>query len=143
MSHAITLARRGAANDEIPVGAVIANANGKVIAAAHNLTKAGHNALFHAELLVIMDACKRLGAMRLSEFDLFVTLEPCAMCAAAISHARLKRVYFANYDPKGGAVDHGAKWFDQKTCLHRPEIIGGFMELEAKDLLPDFFKSLR
>jgi len=126
----------------VPVGAVIVRA-GEVIATAHNLTETEPDPTAHAEMLVIRAAAAKLGDARLTDCDLYVTLEPCAMCAAAISHARVRRLIFGAYDPKGGAVEHGPKWFAQPTCLYRPEVLGGVGELEAAQLLKDFFMERR
>jgi len=110
---------------------------------AHNLTEAAHDPTAHAEILVIRDACRQINAPRLPDYDLYVTLEPCAMCAAAIAGARLRRVYFGAYDPKGGGVDHGPRIFDQATIHHKPEIYGGIDEAACANLLQDFFKERR
>jgi tRNA(adenine34) deaminase len=110
-----------------------------VIAAAHNRPRALHDPTAHAEMLVIRAAAAALGQERLDDCDLWVTLEPCPMCAGAIAHARLARVYYAAPDPKGGAVEHGARLFEQPTCLHRPEVYAGLGEAESAELLRDFF----
>ncbi len=143
MRQAIQLASQAAKFNEVPVGAVIVNAHGKLLAETHNLMRHGQDATMHAELLAIRAATSQTGSARLVDCDLYVTLEPCAMCAAAISHARLRRLYFAAYDVKGGAVDHGIRWFEQDTCFHRPEIIGGLLETEASQQLNHFFAKLR
>ncbi len=143
MQQAMAQARAAAKAGEVPVGAVLVDATGTVIATAHNLTETQHDPTAHAELLVIRAAAQLRGDTRLADCDLYVTLEPCAMCAAAISHARMRRLYFGAYDAKGGAVEHGPKWFQQPTCLHRPEIYGGMMEQETGLLLKGFFKTLR
>jgi len=142
MAIAMEEARCAVKAGEVPVGAVIVCA-GEVIAHAHNLTETQYDPTAHAEMLVIRAAAAKLGDMRLTDCDLYVTLEPCAMCAAAISHARVRRLVFGAYDPKGGAVEHGPKWFSQPTCLHRPEVLGGVSELEAGQLLKDFFMERR
>ena len=142
MEMALGEARIAAQAGEVPVGAVIVRA-GEVIATTHNLVEAQHDPTAHAEVLAIRAAGEKLGSPRLVDCDLYVTLEPCAMCAAAISHARLRRVVFGAYDPKGGAVEHGPKWFEQPTCLHRPEVLGGVNEDEAGQLLKDFFMERR
>lgn len=140
---AFAAAEAAGAAGEVPVGAVIANAEGAVLAVAGNRTEALCDPTAHAEILVIREACRQLGRPRLPECDLYVTLEPCALCAAAISFARLRRVYFAAYDPKGGAIDHGPRFFTQPTCLHRPEIYGGIEETRAAALLRQFFAERR
>jgi len=142
MQLAFGLAREAATKGEVPVGAVIVR-NGEVIASAHNLTETQKDPSAHAELLAIREACEKLGSPRLNDCDLYVTLEPCTMCAGAISHARLRRVYFGAYDAKGGGVEHGAKFFHQPTCHHAPEVIGGVMESECGELLKAFFQERR
>lgn len=143
MQRALEEARAAAARGEVPVGAVIVDAYGRVIAAAGNHTKADNDPSAHAELLAIREACAARGEPRLPDCDLYVTLEPCAMCAAAISFARIRRLYFGAYDPKGGGVEHGARVFAQATCHHAPEVYGGLMEREAATLLRDFFADRR
>ena len=144
MAEALLEARAAAARGEIPVGAVIVDsATGQIIARGGNLTEAAHDPTAHAEMAVIQQACKIKATPRLPECDLYVTLEPCPMCAAAISFARLRRVYFGAYDPKGGGVDHGPKIFQQPTCHHRPEVYGGIHEQECAVLLKDFFRDRR
>jgi tRNA(adenine34) deaminase len=128
---------------EVPIGAVVASAAGEVLARAGNRTLALRDPTAHAELLAIRAACALLGSERLSGCDLYVTLEPCAMCAAAISFARIRRLYFGAADPKGGAVEHGPRFFAQPTCHHAPEIIGGLRETEATSLLKQFFAKRR
>jgi tRNA(Arg) A34 adenosine deaminase TadA len=128
---------------EVPVGAVIVGAEGEVLARAGNRTLALRDPTAHAELLAIRAACDKLGSERLNDCDLYVTLEPCAMCAAAISFARIRRLYFGAADPKGGAVEHGPRFFAQPTCHHAPEVIGGLGETKAKDLLKTFFADKR
>ena len=142
MAIAIEWAEKAASAGEVPVGAVIMHA-GEVIAAAHNLVETNHDPTAHAEVLAIRAAAAKLGEVRLAECDLYVTLEPCAMCAAAISHARIRRLYFGAYDPKGGGVEHGPQWFQQQTCLHRPEVFGGMSETESAVLLKKFFQERR
>lgn len=142
MAIALDQARCAAAQGEVPVGAVVVRGD-EVIAVKHNLTETQNDPTAHAEILAIRAAAAELGEARLSECDLYVTLEPCAMCAAAISLARLRRVYFGAYDVKGGAVEHGPKWFSQPTCLHKPEVFGGIMEGEAATMLKEFFQSRR
>lgn len=144
MGRALELAREAAAGGEVPVGAVIVDAaTGRVIAEARNRTEADNDPSAHAELLAIREACRKAGAPRLENADLYVTLEPCPMCATAISFARVRRLYFGAYDPKGGGVEHGPRIFEQPTCHHRPEVVGGLAETEAGDLLKVFFKERR
>lgn len=143
MEIAFAEADKAAAAGEVPVGAVIVSADGELLAAAGNRPKALNDPTAHAELLAIREACAKLGSERLVDCDLYVTLEPCAMCAAAISFARLRRLYFAAYDPKGGGVEHGPRFFTQPTCHHAPEIIGGLEETRASELLKDFFAKRR
>lgn len=142
MKIALELAQQAALVDEVPVGAVIVH-KGQVIATAHNLTETLTDPTAHAEVLAIRGACRELGQVRLNECDLYVTLEPCAMCAGAISHARLRRVIYGAYDLKGGAVDHGIQFFQSPTCLHRPEIISGIGEVKSGQLLQRFFLEKR
>lgn len=144
MHRALELARRAETLGEVPVGAVLVDgASGLVLAEAHNLVETRHDPTAHAELLVIREAAERLGQTRLSQADLYVTLEPCPMCATAISFARLRRVYFGAYDPKGGGVDHGPRIFEQPTCHHRPEVIGGLEETACGEVLRRFFQARR
>ena len=133
-------AARGAA--EVPVGCVIVRA-GTVIARAGNRTLRDRDPTAHAEMLVIREAARALNSERLTDCDLYVTLEPCAMCTAAISFARIRRLYYGAADPKGGAVDNGARFFASPTCHHRPEVYGGISESAAAELLRDFFKARR
>jgi len=142
MSIAFAEARAAAARGEAPIGAAIAR-DGVVIARAGNRTRQDCDPTAHAEMLAIRAAARALGNERLVDCDLYVTLEPCAMCAGAISHARLRRLYFAASDPKGGAVEHGPRWFSQPTCLHTPEIYGAIRESEAGEMLRAFFAGLR
>jgi tRNA(adenine34) deaminase len=142
MSLAFAEARNAAARGEVPVGAVIAR-EGSIIAAAGNRTLEARDPTAHAELLAIRAAAAALGSERLTDCDLYVTLEPCAMCAAAISFARIRRLYWAAPDPKGGAVEHGPRFFSQPTCHHAPELYGGIREQEAAALLQDFFRLRR
>jgi len=129
---------------EVPVGAVLIDGlTGEVMARAHNLVETRHDPTAHAELLVLQAAARQLGQKRLVTADLYVTLEPCAMCAAALSLARVRRVYFGAYDPKGGGVDHGARIFQQPTCHHRPEVFGGIEESKSAALLKTFFSGRR
>lgn len=142
MAIALRLAREAAASGEVPVGAVVVR-DGKVVAEAHNAPRALKDPTAHAELLAIRRASEALGAERLEGCELWVTLEPCAMCAGAISHARIARLYYAAPDPKGGAVEHGARVFEQKQCLHKPEVYTGMGEEEAAALLREFFRKKR
>ena len=128
---------------EIPVGAVLVSADRSIIGKAGNRVEAGHDPTAHAEMLVLRSATVALGQRQLDGCDLYVTLEPCPMCASAISLARVRRLYFGAYDPKGGGVEHGPRIFDQPTCHHRPEIYGGIDERKAAALLRAFFKERR
>jgi tRNA(Arg) A34 adenosine deaminase TadA len=143
MDLALAQARMAADLGEVPVGAVILGPDGQVLAANHNRTLLDQDPTAHAEILVIRAASALLGTARLLDCDLYVTLEPCPMCAGAISIARLRRLYFGATDPKGGAVEHGSRAFDQATCHHRPEIYGGIGETAASNILRDFFKARR
>ena len=142
MIAALAQARAAAAQGEVPIGAVIVK-DGAVIAAAHNAPRGLHDPTAHAEVLVIRAAAKALGNERLDGCELWVTLEPCAMCAGAIAHARIARLYYAASDPKGGAVEHGARVFEHDQCLHRPEVYSGMGEDEAGELLKGFFRAKR
>ncbi|WP_202620483.1 nucleoside deaminase [Methylocystis heyeri] len=139
---AFAAARRAAQQGETPVGAAIAR-SGKIIAAAGNRTISDRDPTAHAEILAIRAACAELGSERLIDCDLYVTLEPCAMCAGAISFARIRRLYFSASDPKGGAVEHGARFFSQATCHHAPEVYGGLRESQAAQMLREFFQARR
>lgn len=143
MSRAFAEARAAAARGEVPVGAAIADSQGRILASAGNRVEADRDPTAHAEILALRAACAVRGDARLPDCDLFVTLEPCAMCASALSHARIRRVVFGAYDPKGGGVEHGARVFERETCHHRPETIGGVRESEAGDLLKAFFRERR
>ena len=142
MKRALELADAAAAAGEVPVGAVVTR-DGKVIAEAHNAPREYHDPTAHAEILAIRSAAEALGRERLTGCELWVTLEPCAMCAGAIVHARLDKVYYGATDPKGGAVEHGARVFEQEQCLHRPEVYAGIGEARAAELLREFFKERR
>lgn len=142
LSLAFDAARRAGAEGEVPVGAVVMR-GGRVLAVGHNRPRALHDPTAHAEILAIRAACARIGDERLVDCDLYVTLEPCPMCAGAISLARIRRLYFAASDPKGGGVEHGPRVFNQPTCHHAPEVYGGFREVEAAALLRDFFRERR
>jgi tRNA(adenine34) deaminase len=128
---------------EVPIGAVVLSATGEVLARAGNRTLELRDPTAHAELLAIREACAKLGSERLIDCDLYVTLEPCTMCAAAISFARVRRLYYAAADPKGGAVDSGVRFFTSPTCHHAPEVYPSVGESEAATLLRDFFKARR
>jgi tRNA(Arg) A34 adenosine deaminase TadA len=142
MARALQEARAAAARGEVPVGAVVVR-DGAILAAAGNSPRAAHDPTAHAEMLAIRAACAALGEERLSGCDLYVTLEPCTMCAAAISFARVRRLYFGAVDSKGGAVESGVRFFAQATCHHAPEVYGGLREGEAVALLQAFFKPRR
>ncbi len=139
---AFAAAREAAREGEVPVGAVVVR-NGAILAIAHNRPRALSDPTAHAEILAIRAACYALSNERLLGCDLYVTLEPCPMCAAAISLARIRRVYFSAYDSKGGGVEHGPRVFNQPTCHHVPEVYGGLRESEAADLLRAFFSERR
>ena len=146
MSVALAEAEAAAARGEVPIGAVLVSPNpGEMLASAGNATIENHDPTAHAEMLVIRSAAQRLGNERLTGSTLYVTLEPCAMCAGAISFARVKRLVFAAADPKGGAVENGPKFFAQPTCHHRPEVarLAGDREAAASALLRDFFRARR
>jgi tRNA(adenine34) deaminase len=142
MAIAFEEARAAGARGEVPIGAAIVR-DGAVIAQAGNRTIADDDPTAHAEMVAIRAAAKAIGSQRLDGADLYVTLEPCAMCAAAISFARIRRLYFGALDAKGGAVESGARFFTQPTCHHAPEVYGGMAESESAALLQAFFQSLR
>ena len=142
MAMALQVAKRAAARGEVPVGAIIVQ-NEKLLVRAGNRVEADKDPTAHAEMLAIRAAAEMLDAPRLPDCDLYVTLEPCAMCAAAISFARIRRLYFGAYDPKGGGVENGTRFFGQPTCHHAPEVFGGIAETECSALLKDFFRDLR
>ena len=142
MGRALALARTAADAGEVPIGAVVVK-DGAIIAEAHNAPRTDHDPTAHAEILAIRRAAQALADERLTGCDLWVTLEPCAMCAGAIAHARIARLYYAASDPKGGAVEHGARVFDQPQTLHRPEVYSGIGESEAAELLRAFFRQRR
>ena len=139
MAAALDAARAAAARGEVPVGAVVLGPDGAMLASSGNRTEELHDAAAHAEILALRDAAARLGSPRLPGCTLVVTLEPCAMCAAAAGLFRVGRVVFGAYDPKGGGVEHGARVFETQGALHRPEVVGGLREREAADLLRAFF----
>jgi tRNA(adenine34) deaminase len=142
MQFALEEARGAQARGEVPVGCVIVR-DGAVIARAGNRTLGQTDPTAHAELLALRQAAAALGSERLADCDLYVTLEPCTMCAAALSFARIRRLYFGAADPKGGAVEHGVRFFSSPTCHHRPEVYGGINETECAALLKDFFQAKR
>ena len=143
MAQALAQAQAAAARGEVPVGAVLVDGDGKVLAADGNRVEALSDPTAHAELLVLRAAAAALGSPRLVGCDLYVTLEPCPMCAQAIAFARIRRLYFGAADPKGGGVEHGPRIFSQPTCHHRPEVYGGIDERRAAELLRDFFAARR
>ena len=143
MRRALAEARAAAAGGEVPVGAVVVDVGGAVLASAGNRTERDRDPTAHAELLALRAAAVRLGSPRLAGCDLYVTLEPCPMCASAASFARIRRLYYGAADPKGGGVEHGPRIFSQPTCHHRPEVYGGIAEAEAAALLRDFFRARR
>lgn len=143
MRRALDLAVEAAEAGEVPVGAVVTNSSGAIVAEVGNAMRGALDPTAHAEMLAIRAAASAIGSERLDDCTLWVTLEPCAMCAGAIAHARIRRLYYAAPDPKGGGVEHGARVFDQPTCHHRPEIYAGLGEAEAAALLRDFFRTRR
>jgi len=143
MDIALVQARAAAVLGEVPVGAVIVDADGRLLAQAHNRTRLDLDPTAHAEMLAIRAACRSLGTERLTGCDLWVTLEPCPMCAAAISFARIRRLYWGAGDPKSGGVEHGPRVFSHSTCHHRPELYPGLAEAECSELLRTFFEGLR
>ena len=142
MRLALDAARKAAQDGDVPVGAVVTR-GGEVIATSGNAMRSEFDPTAHAEMVALREAARRLGTSRLDECDLWVTLEPCAMCAGAIALARIARLYFAAPDPKGGAVLHGPRLFGQPTCQHAPEVYSGIGEREAGALLRDFFRERR
>ena len=142
MRAALDAAAKAGAAGEVPVGAVVVH-DGRIVAVAANAPRTLHDPTAHAEMLAIREAARILGRERLEDCDLWVTLEPCAMCAGAIAHSRIARLYYGASDPKGGAVEHGPRFFAQPTCHHRPEIYAGIGETEAGALLRDFFRERR
>jgi tRNA(Arg) A34 adenosine deaminase TadA len=143
MGTALAEAKEAAARGEVPVGAAIVASDGRILARASNRTRELADPTAHAEMIVIREASRLLNAERLEGCDIYVTLEPCAMCAAAISFARLRRLYYGAADPKGGAVENGARFFSLPTCHHAPEVYGGIGEGEAAALLKAFFAARR
>jgi tRNA(Arg) A34 adenosine deaminase TadA len=143
MDLALAEAKTAGVAGEVPIGAVVVSADGEVLASAGNRTLALRDPTAHAEIIAIRQACAKLGSERLTACDLYVTLEPCAMCAAAISFARIRRLYFGAADSKGGAVEHGVRFFASPTCHHAPEVYGGIGEARASELLRKFFAARR
>ena len=144
MEESLKQARKALIQDEVPVGAIIVNRlNGKIIAKAHNMVEAKNNALLHAEMIVITKACKILGSKNLSDYDIYVNLEPCTMCAAAISYTRIGRLFYGAADPKQGAVENGVRFFTSSSCFHRPEIYDGLLADISSDLIKSFFQKIR
>ena len=143
MERALSEARLAAERGEVPVGAVIVGPDGSVLAQAGNRTEETNDPTAHAEMLAIRAAARKLAAPRLADCDLYVTLEPCPMCAQAISFARIRRLYWGAADPKGGGIEHGPRIFDQPTCHHKPELYPGLSEGEAGELLRAFFRERR
>ncbi len=142
MQRALEVAGDAAREGEVPIGAVVARGE-EIVAVAANRTRNPPDPTGHAEIRALRMAAELLGQDRLTDCDLYVTLEPCAMCAGAISHARIARLYYAAPDPKGGAVEHGARVFEQAQCLHQPEVYSGMGEDEAGELLRGFFRERR
>jgi tRNA(adenine34) deaminase len=142
MRRALDIAKHAATEAEVPVGAVVMR-DDQVIATGANATRSGNDPTAHAEIVAIRAACMALGTDRLTDCDLWVTLEPCAMCAGAIAHARIARLFYAAADPKGGGVEHGARVFSHPTCHHRPDITTGLGEAESAALLKSFFVAKR
>jgi tRNA(adenine34) deaminase len=142
MACALEQARAAAGAGEVPVGAVIVR-DGEIVATGRNRPRAAHDPTAHAEIVAIRAAATAIGDERLSGCDLYVTLEPCTMCAAAISFARIRRLYFGAADPKGGAVESGVRFFEQPTCHHAPDVYGGLQEAQSAQLLRDFFNARR
>ena len=143
MALAFKEAEAAGARGEVPIGAVVVNAQGEVLGAAGNEVEALNDPTAHAEIIAIRQAAARVGEPRLVDCDLYVVLEPCAMCATAASFARLRRIVYGAYDPKGGGVDHGPRIFSQTTCHHRPEVVGGVEAARAESLLKSFFAARR
>lgn len=143
MSVALQEAEAAASRGEVPIGAVVVDTSGMIIARSGNRTRELNDPTGHAEILVIRAACQHYGSERIGECDLYVTLEPCAMCAAAVSFARIRRLYYGAGDPKGGGVEHGARVFAHSTCHHAPEVYPGLDEERSAQLLRDFFAARR
>ncbi len=143
MQAALEEAKRADARDEVPIGAVLVDEKGQIIAKNGNRTREMNDPSAHAEILCVREACKAANAQRIPGYTLYVTLEPCTMCAAALSFARIKRVVFGASDPKGGGILHGGRFYEQPTCHHKPEVSHGLMEEECGLILRDFFKKRR
>lgn len=144
MGKAYRQAKIAEKKDEVPVGAIVVEReSGKIVSRAHNLTEHGRDCTCHAEILAIQKACKKIGANRLRGMDLYVTLEPCSMCAAAISFARIENLYFGAYDKKNGAVINGTKFYESEICHHKPLVYGGIYEKKCAEILQNFFKNKR
>lgn len=143
MRAAMEEAKRAKERDEVPIGAIVVDNEGNIVAKAGNRTRELNDPSAHAEMLAIREACSHAGAQRIPDYTLYVTLEPCAMCAAAISFSRIKRVVFGASDAKGGGVLHGGKFYEQPTCHHKPDVVHGLMRDECGQILKDFFKGKR
>ncbi len=143
MRAALEEAKAAILRDEVPIGAIITNKNGDIVARAGNSTREMFDPSAHAEILALRVACEKAGAQRIPDHTLYVTLEPCAMCAAAISFARIKCVIFGASDPKSGGVIHGGEFYHQPTCHHKPEVKHGLIEEECGQILRDFFRKKR
>ena len=143
IARLLAIAKTAAELGEVPIAASIVGADGVAVATFHNEVEMRRDATAHAELLAIQMACRKLGRKYLEEYTLYVTLEPCAMCATAAAHAKIGKIVYGAHDPKGGGIEHGPRIFNQPTCHHTPEIIGGVMEAECGALLRDFFREKR
>ncbi len=143
MRLALSAARNAADAGEVPVGAVVVDKDGKIIATAGNRVETDQDPTAHAEILALRQAARSIGSARLTGCDLYVTLEPCTMCAGAIAHARIRRLIFGAYDPKGGGVEHGARVFERETCHHKPDVVSGIDQTASEKLLKDFFAAMR
>ena len=144
MKIALSQAQKAAEKDEVPVGAVVVeHKTGNIICRAHNLSEHKRDCTAHAEILAIQKACKKLKTNRLRGMDIYVTLEPCTMCAAALSFARIENIFFGAYDAKNGAIANGVKFYENQTCHHKPNVVGGILAQNASDLLKRFFSEKR
>lgn len=143
MQLALEQAQKAYDCGEVPVGAVVVGADGQLVSLAHNLVESRNDPTAHAEMLAIRSACEKLGSARLPQCDLYVTLEPCTMCAQAISFARIRRLYYGANDPKGGGVEHGALVYSHPTCHHKPDLYGGIADVQSAEILQKFFKARR
>ena len=144
MCRALELAKQAAQQDEVPIGCLIVDPQtGEIIAESYNLSQHIEDATAHAEIKAFQTACRKLGSNRLRGLDMYVTLEPCTMCATAISFARIENLYFGATDAKGGAVVSGVKFYEQPTCHHKPQVHGGILADECSQILKDFFKNKR